>query len=160
MPNDYLYTIAQEILAVATDILDDAGLEVPERTFVTFGEVPDDCDLMAVAWQGLYTGEAGAPNNQPEGQGFVNRAATFEIRRIRCISSSDERGTPPSPTEINEDAELLLTDLWAIYQGFVARKGDRSFLTSCEGFTLGNAVPVGPSGGVGGWILPVDVQVL
>lgn len=159
MPNDYLYTIAQEILATAIDILNDASIEVPERTFVTFGEVADDCDLLAVAWQVLYTGEPGQPNNQPEGQGFVTRSATFELRRIRCVSVNSANGTPPSPEEM-EDAEAVMTDVWTLYQGFVARKGDRTFLEHCQAFAIGNVVAVGPVGGMGGGIIPLEVQVL
>jgi hypothetical protein len=160
LPNDHLYAVAQEILSTAVDILGDADLEVPERQFVTFGEVADDCDLIAVSWQALYVGEPGAPNLQPEGLGFVTRSSSFEVRRIKCISSSDERGTPPSAAEMNEDAEAILTDLWTLYQGFVARKGDKTFLEGCQGFAIGNALPVGPTGGIGGFVLPLEVQVL
>lgn len=160
MPNDRLYTVAQEILATAVDILDDASIVVPERTFVTFGEVADDCDLLAVSWQGTYTGEPGQPNNVPEGQGFVTRSTTFELRRIRCVSVNTANGTPPTAEELNEDAEAVMTDIWTLYQGFVARKGNRTFLSSCEGFAIGNVIPVGPTGGMGGGILPFEVQVL
>lgn len=160
MPNDYLYTVAQEILAEAVDILGDASITVPERTFVTFGEVADDCDLLAVSWQGTYTGEPGQPNNQPEGQGFVTRSTTFELRTIRCLSVNSANGTPPSPEEMNEDAEAVMTDVWTLYQGFVARKGDKSFLEGCQGFAIGNVIPVGPVGGMGGGILVLEVQVL
>lgn len=158
--NDHIYQIAREILTTAIDILQVASRPVPQRTFVTVGEIADDCDLLAVSWQAAYVGLAGQPDAQPEGLGFVQRAATFELRRIRCGASADERGTPPPTGEVEEDAEQLLTDLWVIYQGFVARKGDRSFLSACDGFALGNAVSVGPQGGVVGWVLPMDVQVL
>lgn len=160
MPNDHIYAVALEILATAVDILETEGRVVPPRRFVTFGEIGLDCNLLAVGWQNAYAGIAGQPDQQPEGLGFVQRAATFDLRRLRCVSSLDERGTPPSPDALNAEAEELLTDLWTIYQGFVERKSDRTFLTSCDGFSLGNAIAVGPQGGVGGWSLPMDVQIL
>lgn len=161
MPNDHLYTVAQEILSTAVDILVDAEIEVLGRTFVTFGEIADDCDLMAVAWQaGPYTGIVGQPNNQPEGFGFVQRAVTYELRRLQCVAGNSANGTPPSSDELNEDSESILTSLWVIYQGFVARKADKTFLSACDGFSIGTPVPIGPLGNMGGWSLPLEVQVL
>lgn len=159
MANDYLFTLADEIRAVASEVLEAAGIAVPKRTFVTFGEVADDCDLMAVAFQGMYTGNPGFPDPRAEGSGFVTRSASFEIRRVRCVYSADERGKPPSATQMDEDAEEVLTDLWVLHQGLVARKHAKTFLTSCQNFTIGNILPVGPVGGMGGGIIPIEVEL-
>ena len=82
------------------------------------------------------------------------------VGKVQCVSGNAANGTPPTSDELNEDSEDILTSLWVIYQGFVARKADKTFLSACDGFAIGNALPVGPSGNMGGWVLPLEVQVL
>ena len=163
MANDYLYTVAQEILATAVAILEEAEIDVPERRFVTFGEVTDDCDTLVVTFRGLYTGNPGQPNNQPEGLGYVVRSAQYELRKLQCVALPLQGRDPTSPESHNEDAENVLTGLWVLYQGFVARKADKSFLEACQGFTMGEVSPIdiapGMSSMIGGGLMVFDVQV-
>lgn len=76
----------------------------------------------------------------------------LHVQFVRCLTSDVEG--PPAAT-LDTEAEGLLVDLWALlnylYQNPVV--GD------CEFITYGQVIPLGPSGGVGGYDVAVVLGV-
>ena len=52
-----------------------------------------------------------------------------------------------------------MADGWALLSGLLNSYALGTFLERCQSLVVGNLVPVGPEGGVGGWELGVKVQV-
>lgn len=160
--NTYLFDLAKEILAECVDILSDAGITPPEIQAVWPGEIVDEgCDQISVGLERLYNGLPGLEAASPEAVAEMAwaRSASYVVRIVRCVNSGNDRGRPPTVTEIEDDAEATYSDIWAIHQGLVTRYHAGTFLEACQSFLVGNALPAGPDGGVGGWTITLDMAV-
>lgn len=156
---DYLDDLAHEILATAIDALEDNAITPPVRQFVSPGAIADDCDQIAVELARIFTGRPGAEVAEPEQCGYA-RTAEFFIRIVRCLASaSDDDDIIPTPDELNGDAKIVMRDIWVIHQELITRRAAGTFLDRCQNLLVGNALPAGPEGGLGGWQLLIQVQI-
>lgn len=155
-----LFDIAADIRAAIESGFQTAGRELPERRFVSNGDVADDCDQLAVEVTSVF--------RMSEGQEVatsLKRSAGLgmdvAIRLSRCQPSGETIGddyVAPSPEELQDAASDLLIDGWVMRQSLIAayKAGD---FESCNDLALGRLEAFGPLGGIGGWTLNVRVQV-
>lgn len=159
---DHLYTLADEILATCIDALSDNGIAPPTKNFISAGTIidfPDECpDMLAVELTRIYTGLPGIEVALPEKCGHA-RTAEFLIRIVRCLDSANEENNNPTVDQLNADALATYSDIWVLHQELIERKAAGTFLDACQSLLIGNALPDGPEGGIGGWTIQLDVQI-
>lgn len=158
----YLHELAREILGASVDSLNDDGITPPDRRYVHPGsnfDVADDCDQLVVSMERVYSGVPGEPfeaRNEILGN---PRSAQFSVRIVTCVNTVDSQGRAPSDDEIDADALVTYSLVWSIYQGLLERIGDERLLGACQHVIVGDATPIGPEGGMGGWFITLDVQL-
>lgn len=160
-----VWDLAVELLAAAEQALTDNGIDLPDRRFVTFGEVVDDvgegCDgLLAVTGMRIFTGTPGQEVALPEQCGYA-RTLEMLVRIVRCVhpAEGDEEQIIPTTTELEYDARTTMRDVWVILQGLIEQHANQDLYPACQRLMFGNASVAGPSGGVGGWQILVQVQL-
>lgn len=170
-PGD-LYELADELLSFAADALDTIpilvpGLEgAPARQIVYWGLPVDDCDQIVV-----YVPTIGEADTTPGGLGAAVRPrvgridhVTINIRVIRCclpMGTESSMGdiSPPTPAQINATSQQILADGWALWNHIHNAKSSGVLRSLCDEMYFSGLIAVPPSGGCGGWVLPVRVQL-
>ena len=164
-PED-LQELCQEFLDACIEALDTIpnvalGLGgAPERRFVSPGQSADDCCPQLTVW-------AQAAGESPRSPGtFRGRSATdgqidiitLVARIIRCVDTGTD-GRPPDPTSLQESAEQINADGWALWNHLYNMvRADQLFMLCGEVFWDGLR-SITPSGGCGGWNLFLRVEL-
>ena len=65
----------------------------------------------------------------------------------------------PTPGEVNATSEQILADGWALWNHLHNAKSSGVLRSLCEEMYFSGLIAVPPSGGCGGWVLPVRVQL-
>lgn len=151
--------LAEELLASVATRLEDAGLTVPSRQYVTVGEVALDCpEQLVVAVTGLvhaFPGEEAAMAICAP-----PRSVALSVWLTRCVPTVQENGDPPTAAALNASGVELATDAWVlpyvIWEGH--RADDDGWGEACDSILLGPVIPYGPSGQTGG--VHADLSVL
>lgn len=160
-PTD-LHALAVEFLDACTEALDtiptyDASLAgAPARRFVAPGTVAlDCCDQLAVN-VGILSEGSSAPG--------IPKASTARINRVtliatisRCVPSPDANLNPPPALAIEEAAEQINADKWALWNHIYNLIGDGLLFDKCCDVVWGPLSPLQPSGGCGGSTLNITV---
>lgn len=144
--------LASDLLFAAETALECHGLPVPDRSFVTVGTPPFDCDLLAVHLQSAGFGtDGGTPANR-----CVRRPRLiFAVTLVRCWPVD---GAEFDPGRAEEAAQGAYADVWAIMRHFAAAPLDLfGAVDTCSQVDLGAVVRYEPQGGVIGWQFPVTV---
>lgn len=146
-----VYEVATEILECTAQRLADYGIDVPDRQYVHLGEVALDCcdpGQLVVTVTGLVHAMPGG------GEDVVvcapPRTVTFDVWLNRCVPGPHDNGDPPTAEELDESAETLLTDLWALAYVIWDGHRDGCWGERCASVLLGPVLPYGPEGGCGG----------
>lgn len=90
---------------------------------------------------------------------------TFHITVLRCISVLENDGQTlmlPSAAQITEDSRICYGDLWALWNGLKNRHRLGTLFQTLSGrreFGFDPAAAVRTSGGVGGWLIQIRVEV-
>lgn len=158
MANDTLSVLAHDLLdSVVTRMAGDVD-PLPDRQYVWSGAVAVDCEQVVVALEQLFQGLPGVADSAAL-QCTVLRTTQLAIYVIRCVPTSSADGTPPSETVMDASGTTMLTDAHVLMRSVVEgyRAGD--FAGTCDSFSIVNLLPVGPSGGYGGNVLRVQVQL-
>lgn len=152
---DRVYTLAAELLAAVVDAAADHTpdpIVLPERRFVSNGEVAFDCPQVAVQTPRVFRGLAGQPFSDVVRAGDVF-TAEYTIWLTRKVPTFDQQGNPPSGDKIQQSAQTILDDGWLLTIGLLPKL--KVVAESCMSLAIGDCVGVGPEGGHGGWQLTV-----
>lgn len=158
MANDYLYTLATDVLNSVVDRFTNEGIDLPERQYVTGGQVAIDCEQLVVEVMRVFTGLPGAEVVRPV-DCAVPRSAEIRIWLIRCVPVVKDSGDAPSAGELDTSGKKLLTDGWVLTWGLLAEYRDGNFLSQCDKLAIGNLLSVGPDGAYGGWNLRIQADL-
>lgn len=113
----YVADFMEVILQTVVDTFTDAGVDLPERRFVTFGTPASDGEQVTVALQQLYLGTPGTPPTQPS---MCNSPTTgvFRVEVLRAVPVPEGRKTVVAAETMHEagigtvtDGELLLRSI-------------------------------------------------
>lgn len=163
--NDRVWQIAKAVLAAVVDGYAAESVALPARQFVSPGLPAWDCDILAVQATRTFghAGNVAAEIIDPQtpSAGHAMRGVALDVHLIRCVPTTHDDGTNISvPSVIEEEAaaEVILTDAQLLLNVLVAaqRAGD---LPGCSGLAFEQWRNLGPSGGLGGGVLTVRVQV-
>lgn len=159
--------VAHTILSFLEDELAMAGIDVPARSYVSAGEVSHDfggsncADQLAVSWTGNFQGLPGQDNTNAPLRCAVPVTATFAIALLRCVPTLDTRGNPPSPTQLSDSGNQIMTDGMTLARVIIDGHLEESILeTGCTLLALGAIEPYGPQGGVGGSVVGLMVSLV
>lgn len=110
-----IYSFASQLLADVVEALEDADRTVPDRQYVTTGEVADDCEQLVVAFRRLIPTTGDLLDDGPMiVECAIMPVAEFEVRLTKCVPTSDDAGNPPQPTTLNNDASEKADDAQAL----------------------------------------------
>lgn len=137
-----------------------AGFAVPDRRYVTAGEVAYDCNQLAVALEGLFVGLPNQPQVGPGGAhaGYIPWTVAMAVTYTLCVPVPSN-GVPAAADlsakghEIASAAGLIaavLTDTYLV----------GNITDPCNGAALGPTAFIGPDGGVFGVSVGIQVQVV
>lgn len=164
-PED-LHDLLQEFLDACIEALDTIpvfapGLVgAPERSYISPGQSADDCCPQLTVWSQAVGESPNSPGS------FRGRSATDSqtnviqviARIIRCVPTGDG-GNPPDPTDLQDAAEQINADGWALWNHLYNMvRAEELFMLCGEVFWDGLRSIV-PSGGCGGWNLILRVQL-
>lgn len=161
-----LYALAGEYLFAVRDALNATAAGAPSRGFVSPGSPAwDCCDQLTVH----VSGPAMAPTSPGAGalsdahrfnlSGYVN-LVTLVATILRCVPTVDDDGGFPSPAASDAAAQVILSDLWAVWNHLANAKADGTlFGGTCREMVWAPAVALNPQGGCGGWEITTVVQL-
>lgn len=158
MTNGYLFDIATQALDAVVSRFAAEAVALPDRRYVTAGEVALDCDQVVVEIVRVFTGLPGGEITEPVSCA-VPRSAEMNIWLIRCVPGMSEDGSAPSASALSDSGEELLTDGWILTWGLLQEYRDGNFLSQCDKLVIGNLTSVGPEGGFGGWALNIQADL-
>jgi hypothetical protein len=164
-----LYNAASRLLEVAADALDtlvDLGLRgCPDRAYVSPGLPAFDCEQLTVHVAALAE-EVTSPLNPNPATGQRHKFGricdvTFTTTIVRDLCALTDQNTPPDPVAEDRDALQLDCDAWVIWETFYyrARAGTLLGADRCLIRRMQASHPVDPSGGVGGWLIQMQLQI-
>lgn len=144
--------IAEALLTVVNDTLVDAGRPVG-RAYVSHGAPAwDACteDQATVHLQPLTFRSSGSGRQQQ-----TQLQATYTVQVVRCVPTPGDDGAPPAAATLGDSGRELI-DALALVVYAVMGSG---VFAACDTVTYGQADPLGPLGGVGGWTWPITVTI-
>lgn len=166
MPDTRLKDIAASIFTVTVADLTAAGITVPERRYYHVGQPAFDlegvncAEQFIVTWLALNQGSVDDPNQSPI-KCAVPLFAIFTVNLIRCVPTLSSLGRSPTPAELQDSADELLTDAMTLVEVVVAAALEGSLVdVPCGEISIGDVAPYGPLGQVGGTVLPVQVSLV
>lgn len=160
-PIETAYTLAQRVLQIIVDGWptdpDDAA-PLPERQYVSFGQIAWDCEQLTVSVLRTYATE-GDPAFETRFSGmpiFSHHAVALEVSIIRCQPTIPDGSDHPPVVDLQTAAYDALVDEGTLRDVLVSAQnaGD---LGSPQGLSLGAWESQGPQGGVGGGALGVSL---
>lgn len=161
--------LAHELLAASETALATTIGGTPEITYLSPGLPALDrgCDTLAV-WAALVTDEQTAPLTPLPQVGQRRRVAWLNIVTLnalvaRCVrvGYSTQRGySYPTSEQLTEDAEKVMEDGWALWNGIsLAVRDDGLFGGVCQDIKLPTLSALTPQGAMAGWVLTVQVEL-
>lgn len=151
-----LYDLAVDILAVAVDALTDP----PARQYVSPGEPPFDCELVAVHWaRTIASGQPiPLPSVRQQQKTGVVPVADFVVTVVRC-TPTPRAGATPSAAVLQASAEQLGLDAEAIRHALVAMVKAGTVGGSCRAVAFRDVAAATPSGGFVGFTAGIGVML-
>lgn len=161
-----LAALARRCLDAVVAHHDEHGWHLPERRYLAAGEpnaIAADDEHLAVMLEGM---QPGSSQQAQRGQVVQSRGAraqllpraTLVVRLMRCIPVGDEYGAPDADV-IDESGMELFTDVGRVLSSLYAWAGSENSGPMLNGqVSFGQVMSLGPSGGIAGWMFPVDVS--
>lgn len=170
-PGD-LHALAVALLDVCIESLDtipdfEPHLDgAPTRAFVSPGQpVFDCCDQLTVHVQQINDADTlpGALNAGHRAKfGKINHV-TLIVTSTRCITTGGETRSGgleiPSAEDLQDDAEQLDADAWALWNHAFNMTQAEEFRTLCDEVFFDGINSIVPSGGCAGWTVTVRVAL-
>lgn len=158
-----LFTLAAAVLSAVETHYAAAGVELPDRRYVSDGLPAWDCEQVTVRVTRTFgtQGSVLAETNAVLG-GLFHRTAELEVEVVRCAPTVTDEGAEvawPTANAIEQSAEAILDDAervpLAIKQAF-----DAGNLGSCSGVSLMGWAGKGPDGTYVGGTLTLRVELV
>lgn len=163
-----LYEFASEYLAACEQACAFAPGGAITRSFVSPGPPAFDCSQLAV-----YVGGPIDANTQPlspplaigrrPSQTGAVHLVNLTCLVTRCVPVLGEEGEPPDPAAIEASAQETIGDVWSIWNTVRSLYRKKLIFTRPDGIQrelfFDGALPLHPLGGIGGWQIPIRVQV-
>lgn len=112
--NSFVVEFMEKVLQTVVDEFAAAGVDLPNRRYITFGLPAADCDQVTVALQQLYLGPPGLPASEPT----PCSAPTSAVLRVEILRSVPYPGDNSLSVPVEQlvasaeqqihDAEILL----------------------------------------------------
>lgn len=147
-----LSTISVELLAACYAALPSP----PDRYFVSHNAPAWDLceeDQLTVHLANVQFRQSTGPRAR---QSVANPLWTVQI--IRCVPGVTNQGGSPLVSRLQDSALDLLDDLDAIQQA--VRADAETIFGGCRAINFAQAIPLGPSGNVGGYSWPISAEVV
>lgn len=158
--------VAQRMLTAIEAHFDAQSWDLPERRYLAAGSpniLAADDEHLAVALSAMAAGTTGVAGSV----GQLSRAAgaqgppraTITARLMRCVSTIDDSGEPPTAVELHADGLRLLADPGRLLTALFAWR-----LSELEAFNpnptveIGNVEVIGPMGGLAGHAVPIVIS--
>ena len=160
------HLVAETLLDVAVAALDtlpdyDATLVgAPARQFVSPGLPAHDCEQVTVQMFSVAEAPTITMSTLDVGKrGVTGRVSyvLYHVEVVRCIPTSATR--PPSAAALGVAAAQENADVWVLWEALHAARRDAVLTDRCSNVVIAAAQPLTPSGGFGGWRVPVEVQI-
>lgn len=133
------------------------ALSVPERSYVTLGEVADDEEQLVTAARRIYFGPVDTEALRALRMAQYTRTVVLEVRFIMCAVTQDGEN-PPAPEDLEANAAEVLE--WGVAIGNALINAHKSgIFEACQDVALGPSVPIGPVGGYVGFSQEVRCQL-
>lgn len=144
-----IFSFMEVVLAQINATFQEYGIALPEKQFFDVGanEAPHDCEQVSVAFQQMYNGIPGNPDQVPT-PCMGPRTASFVIEIVRCTPTMERklRGgplVPPSVEDLNASVARQVKDAWLLMDaGLIAAQN-----TSLTGGGLADVLVTPESGG-------------
>lgn len=128
-----IFEFMEKVLAEINTTFAEHGVTLPEKQFFDVGanEAPHDCEQVSVAFQQLYNGVPGNPDQVPTPCNGP-RTASYVIEIVRCTPVMERklRGgplMPPTKEDLDASAERQVIDGWLLMD---------AALTAAQNFAL------------------------
>lgn len=173
MTVSFLAECAESILDAAEAALVEAttGREPPSHVFVAHGEPAWDncCDggqlsvhLVQVLHDPQDVTAGGAIGGSPQYGCMIEPKPTFAITLLRCVTPPGDSMSDviPAPGDVDDDAQGLLTDLWALLTELYDRIAACVLIpgmSNCRDAFVIAATPLDEEGGCAGWQVTVGI---
>lgn len=150
--------VLPELLQLTLDTLvgtfDQAGVDLPERQYIAFGDVVVDCEQLTVQFQQLVYGPPGGdPNSVQRCDG--PRSVSLLVQLFRCVPTTNTpRGGAPTPEAIAASTKTHLRDAWLLMDALAQVDA-----ATWKSGVVGEVSPVSPNGGFAGASLSIMLQV-
>lgn len=168
-PED-LHALAVELLDASIESLDTIPTfapalgGAPERSFVSPGiPVWDCCEQLTVHVTNVLdadTSPGGLASGRRNVHGKLNHVG-FNITVTRCVPTFG--ATPMDELPLIEDmqaaAEQINADGWALWNHLYNMWREGSLFDTCQEVFFDGITAVAPSGGCGGWLMAIRVQL-
>lgn len=158
--------VAQRMLTAVEDHFDTQGWDLPGRRYVAAGShrlVAADDEHLAVCLVQMLPGiseQAGRSGSYlSRGVGAVSPPrAQYALRLMRCISTVDDAGDPPTAAELNDDGLRLMLDPGRLMTALFAwREVEIRPDNPNPNVTIGNCEVIGPMGGMAGHSVEITI---
>lgn len=158
--------VAQRMLTALENHFDAQGWDLPERRYVAAGSpniIAADDEHLAVALSQIASSTGGTAGVT----GYLSRAAgatgppraTLTARLMRCVSTIDDSGEPPTVAELHADGVRLLADPGRLLTAlFKWRETEVHPLNPNAIVDIGNVEVIGPMGGLAGHAVPIQIS--
>lgn len=152
---DSIFDAAVDLLGRVEDAAANAGVVLPERRFVSNGEVAFDCELVAIQVPTGFRGSPALPSPDRNRRNVTVWTFEFTVWLIRCVPTINDRGIVPTAAALQDSASVILRDAHILTYDLMPLLDDLS--DTCTHVAAGNLVGVGPEGGFAGWQLPIQI---
>jgi hypothetical protein len=164
--HERLHDVATKILAAIEAEYATHDVELPARRYVAPAaaeRVAHDCDQVTVALVAAGTRPLSGAGHPSPGWTFLVPVATYEAQIIRCIPAFDPADGIPSASELAALGEQMLRDAGLLLSALLTAIGAGALLPDDvpepHRADVTAVVPVGPSGGLGGVLARVAVDL-
>ena len=125
------------------------GFNLPRQQFVQTGELPWDCEQLAVVSAGFYQGLPGQqrPGFQTQTGGIAMYAMDVAVTILRPAPQAANNGLAPSGAVLTKASLQSTADSKALSDAYWASKNDGSLASICDNLYFGGVQWSGPAGG-------------
>lgn len=102
------------VLEAVVQTYEQAGVELPEKRYIVFGQPVHDCEQVTVQFVQMYIGPPGDQGQIPQ-RCDGPRTAVLTVEVVRCIPTG-LRGAAPSATAARSAAEQQAIDTWILLE--------------------------------------------
>ena len=106
-----LKNLLDKVLEKVVEVYEEYNVPLPDRRFLTMGEVAIDCEQLAVSFIQVYLGRPGDEASEPQ-RCTMPRSAVLVISVSREVPVVGQNGRAPTGERIQEASEIAAVDAW------------------------------------------------